>query len=94
MDRMKGKASYYVVKEYRGTEDYEGVEHRFEKLDDATAKAETLGKMNMNAYDEAGNWHPVARGEDGRWMRRETVAEHFRRMARLAMNPPAPGSAE
>jgi hypothetical protein len=74
-DEARQGRAFYRVKEYQGPEDYDGIEHRFEKLDDAIAKAEALGKTNIDAYDETGKWHPVERGDDGEWRHGKSLAE-------------------
>lgn len=73
-EAQQGKA-FFKVMEYQGPEDYDGIEHRFEKLDDAIVKAEALGKTNIDAYDETGKWHPVRRGNDGEWRHGKSLAE-------------------
>jgi hypothetical protein len=67
--------SRYVVKEWRNASDYEGIAHGFADISMAIDKAEALGKLNFDGYDESGKWYPVQRAQDGTWSRCLTVAE-------------------
>lgn len=71
------RTPYFVVKEYRSPGDEHGVTHTFESLEKATSKAEALGKTHLDSFDEHGDWHPISRGADGAWTRRQTVAERL-----------------
>lgn len=73
------EGSRYVVKEWRNASDYEGIAHSFADIGKAIAKAEALGKLNFDGYDESGKWYPVQREQDGTWSRSLTVAERLER---------------
>ena len=73
------EGSRYVVKEWRSENDYEGIAHRFANIGEAIGKAEALGKLHFDAYDEGGRWYPVQRGPDGTWSPVLTLAERFER---------------
>lgn len=73
------EASRYVVKEWRNVNDYEGIAHSFADIGEAIGKAEALGKLNFDGYDESGKWYPVRRDQDGAWAPCLTVAERIER---------------
>lgn len=66
--------SRYVVKEWRSESDYEGIAHSFADIAKAIGKAEALGKLSFDGYDESGQWYPVRREQDGTWSPCLTVA--------------------
>lgn len=71
------RTPYFVVKEYRSAGDGHGVTHTFQSIDKAISKAEALGKTHLDSFDEHGDWHPISKGADGAWTRRQTVAERI-----------------
>jgi hypothetical protein len=73
------EGSRYVVKEWRNASDYEGIAHSFADIGKAIAKAEALGKLNFDGYDESEKWYPVRREQDGTWSPCVTVAESLER---------------
>ncbi len=68
----------YEVTEWACPSDFVGTTHRFDNLDDAIAKASSLGKTQMNGYTAEGEWFPMAMLPSGQWIRTKRIADLIR----------------